>query len=338
MLAVSILLCCWAGMFTVSWNSCLTDKSIWAGKMNINAEHIISFGKIAGIAGICLGVMLIIFRGIIKKDIFPKFKNETLSYKILRLVIFLTWTIAVFGIAVWTYSKINKYPTTAIGKQQKWDIVKVSERITSKYVNNSKCTIKYPHIDGLSDKANEPKINSKLKRIALDFIDKYKGFSELYVKYKIRYNEYNLLGIRYDVMLENKGAAHPLYQSIGVNVNLLNGELFEFKDLFRSGFKNKINALVIASLKRNKMYFPCKKTINKKINQAVSKILNIDMAVCFNSVKDDSEFYVTDVSVVVVFPQYSIAPGANGVIEVVLKFDLISNLVNLNGPLQMFFH
>lgn len=60
-------------------------------------------GQVAGIGGISIGVLLIIFRNIIRKNIFPKFKNEE-AYKIIRLIIILTFVIAVLGIIAWFFT------------------------------------------------------------------------------------------------------------------------------------------------------------------------------------------------------------------------------------------
>ena len=78
-------------------------------------EIIKEFGKIAGIAGIGLGVFLIVFKDIIAKNIFPKMTSEQ-GYKTIRLLILLVWSIAVGGIGVWTFFEylktINKPEST----------------------------------------------------------------------------------------------------------------------------------------------------------------------------------------------------------------------------------
>ena len=70
-------------------------------------------GKIAGIGGLSLGVVLLIFRKIIQKDIFPKLtKNH--SFKIIKLTIIAVWSIGVFGIIAWLLNPIiqpNSRPT-----------------------------------------------------------------------------------------------------------------------------------------------------------------------------------------------------------------------------------
>jgi hypothetical protein len=60
-----------------------------------------TLGQIAGIGGLALGVLLLLFRDVIKKNIFPMFKDEQLAYRLLRLIVALTFAIAVCGIAAW---------------------------------------------------------------------------------------------------------------------------------------------------------------------------------------------------------------------------------------------
>ncbi len=67
-------------------------------------ETIKIFSQVAGIGGISLGVFLILFRDIIRKNIFPnKFKNEELSYRLLRLIVIVIWSVAIVGIISWLY-------------------------------------------------------------------------------------------------------------------------------------------------------------------------------------------------------------------------------------------
>ena len=60
-------------------------------------------GQIAGIGGLSIGAFLILFRDVIRKNIFPNLTKEQ-AYSLLRLIVVLVWSIAVFGIAAWTYA------------------------------------------------------------------------------------------------------------------------------------------------------------------------------------------------------------------------------------------
>jgi hypothetical protein len=70
-------------------------------------------GQIAGIGGVALGVLLIIFRDIIRKNIFPKLPPAQ-AYRLLRLITGAVWSVAVIGIIAWVY--VSAGPSSVIGK------------------------------------------------------------------------------------------------------------------------------------------------------------------------------------------------------------------------------
>lgn len=70
----------------------------------MDAKLIEVFGRFAGLAGLGLGVFLLIFRAILKKDIFPKL-NTTQAYRLLTQLMYLTFILAVIGILVWQFGK-----------------------------------------------------------------------------------------------------------------------------------------------------------------------------------------------------------------------------------------
>jgi hypothetical protein len=70
-----------------------------------------TIGKIAGIGGIALGVFLLLFREVIRKNIFPNL-TKLQAYKLFRLIVILVWSIALTGILAWVYlTKINQRTT-----------------------------------------------------------------------------------------------------------------------------------------------------------------------------------------------------------------------------------
>jgi hypothetical protein len=64
-------------------------------------------GQIAGIGGLALGVLLLIFREIIRKNVFPDRLTKEQGYNLLRLMIILVWTVALVGIAAWVYVTVH---------------------------------------------------------------------------------------------------------------------------------------------------------------------------------------------------------------------------------------
>lgn len=65
-------------------------------------ETLEKLGAIAGVAGISLGVFLLIFRDVVRKTIFSNLPPAE-SYRLLRLIIILTWSIAVLGVLAWWF-------------------------------------------------------------------------------------------------------------------------------------------------------------------------------------------------------------------------------------------
>jgi len=59
-------------------------------------------GQVAGIGGIALGVVLLVFRDIIRKNIFPRLPPKE-AYRLLRLIVGAVWSVAIVGIAAWVY-------------------------------------------------------------------------------------------------------------------------------------------------------------------------------------------------------------------------------------------
>ena len=59
----------------------------------------------AGIGGLSLGVLLLVFRGVIQKNIFPVL-NQRQAYQILNRIILLVTVVAIAGIGAWLMSEI----------------------------------------------------------------------------------------------------------------------------------------------------------------------------------------------------------------------------------------
>jgi len=64
-------------------------------------------GQIAGIGGIALGVVLLLFREVIRKKIFPNLTKQQ-AYRLLRLLLVLVWCLALAGIAAWVVVEIGR--------------------------------------------------------------------------------------------------------------------------------------------------------------------------------------------------------------------------------------
>jgi hypothetical protein len=64
-------------------------------------------GGVAGIGGIAVGVLLIIFRDIIRKKIFPQLTKDQ-AYRLLKLISLLAFFVAIIGIAAYVIIELKK--------------------------------------------------------------------------------------------------------------------------------------------------------------------------------------------------------------------------------------
>lgn len=64
-------------------------------------------GKIAGIAGIAIGALVLIFSSVIRKNIFPGLTKDQ-GYKVIRLILFFAGTLALVGVGAWVYLDVVK--------------------------------------------------------------------------------------------------------------------------------------------------------------------------------------------------------------------------------------
>jgi len=68
----------------------------------MDAQIIKTFGQVAGIGGLALGVFLYLFKEIIRQNFFSRLTKKH-SYDIIRLMLILIWSIALAGIGTWVY-------------------------------------------------------------------------------------------------------------------------------------------------------------------------------------------------------------------------------------------
>jgi hypothetical protein len=68
----------------------------------VEADILKAVAQVAGIGGIAIGTLLIVFRDIIGKKIFPTLDRQR-GYQLLRLISVLTWSVALVGIAAWVW-------------------------------------------------------------------------------------------------------------------------------------------------------------------------------------------------------------------------------------------
>jgi hypothetical protein len=75
--------------------------------MNADLDLLKRFGQIAGIAGISVGVLLVVFRDIIRKEIFPRL-TKAQGFRVLTLIIISVWSVALVGVGAWVLIELKR--------------------------------------------------------------------------------------------------------------------------------------------------------------------------------------------------------------------------------------
>jgi hypothetical protein len=89
----------------------IVDTSLSGDERAMSGHLFEIIGKTAGIGGIALGILLVLFRDIIRK-LFPNLTRKQ-TYNLLVLMVSLVWMIALAGLASWTY--VSAHPITNPG-------------------------------------------------------------------------------------------------------------------------------------------------------------------------------------------------------------------------------
>jgi hypothetical protein len=73
----------------------------------MDTELLRHVGQIAGLGGLALGVLLLVFREVLRKNIFPDLARAH-AYRIIRLIVVLTFAIAAVGIGAWVLPQASR--------------------------------------------------------------------------------------------------------------------------------------------------------------------------------------------------------------------------------------
>lgn len=207
------------------------------------------------------------------------------------------------------------------------------------------------------------RINAEIQKYVKGLYAKHRKYEVVSIEVSPTFYEFGLLGVDISITLEGVGkefpfdrsigmqnlmfllymaSAHPLQKSDSIVFSLETGVPFEFKDLFRSGYKDKVNKVAEDVLREGEIYFNCEDAENQKRAAGVAETfdtkklaeyLGYEPLNCFSSVTDTSRFHLTGTAVVLRYSRYEIAPGYAGAVSVTLPYEKLASVINPNGPL-----
>jgi hypothetical protein len=90
--------------------------------MSSDLSLIKTVGQIAGIGGLSIGALILIFRDIIRRSIFPTLTNQH-AFRLLTLILILTWSISITGIVAWAYVERLKTVAQGAGKRSSVKVI-----------------------------------------------------------------------------------------------------------------------------------------------------------------------------------------------------------------------
>lgn len=274
-----------------------------------------------GLGGFCVGILLVIFKETLRAKFLSQLTKEH-SFKIIKTIIWLTWSIAVLGLLAWAGLRIQeindgtKKPdiASAINEDVHTKLVRktfskdIPDSTPETNVSTAKIHLEYVEVVGHSNKVIEKKINETIKGV-IGINEQYDGTEDLSMFLKSASIDGNLLSILVEGTYYGHGAAGAANQIRSINLNIRNGEPVQFKDLFRAGYQEKLN------------------------NIAKSWFSTQSYESTFEGVKDDQCYYINGSHLYLCFSEYEVAPGSEGIVNAMIKLEDIRGLISLNGPL-----
>ncbi len=202
-------------------------------------------GQVAGIGGIALGILLIIFRDVIRRDAFSKLTKEH-SYKIFRLILILTFMTAILGLSAWLFSHYYQVSIRA-ERGRKDDSVTITNNISSTE-SSSSVDAKSQNDEKLAARSinQSPTDEGRLGASALSSSTNGEKQSQLFNNYHVfivatqdyKYSESDLRFVENDAYQLHSVLVNSGYPAENIK-SYINARLEDFRSAMAAWIKNR---------------------------------------------------------------------------------------------------
>lgn len=184
-----------------------------------------------------------------------------------------------------------------------------------KFKPNRDYLVYYPQLEGMRNKQTQNSVNAKLRELSL--IKPVKPDVQLESSYNgdfsVEFFRKNLLVLELDAYDFTFGAAHGMPSRVYPHVDLISGELYGLKDLFKTGsdYVKVLSDIIGEQIKTNPEYdyvFPD----------------------TYKGMRADQPFYVDENTLYIYFVPYEIAPFAAGFPTFKIPYKDIMSIVDTN--------
>lgn len=174
----------------------------------------------------------------------------------------------------------------------------------------------YPMVVNLPGKSLPNKVNSIIREAAFRSIPDFQpgtSIIEAQSGYTTPVNFKGILSLRFQDYYYPEHAAHGVTGVSSVTLNLENGHMYHFNELFRpgSGYQGEINRII----------------------QEQIAARQIPMLQPFEGVGPNQEYYLTPDSLIIYYQPYVYTPGYFGILEFGIAYQQIADIIDPRGPI-----
>jgi hypothetical protein len=274
--------------------------------------------KLAGIGGLSLGIVLLVFRRTLS-DMFLSKLTKVQSYKVINRLISFTFLIATLGLILWFLESTRflemmlkdskSFQIADSIPKAKLDVQHIKYDRINPYNTQwtAEVDIDYVQISGLDNELLQKRINERLKHdVGADVEYEQTNWYIDVIRHTI---EGDLISVLSEGTYYGHGAAGAGNIIVSSNINLKTGGRVFFKDLFIAGYKPRLDSLT-------------KKYLNDQ-----------GYGMFFEGLDEDQCYYYNGQYLSLCFDEYEVAPGAAGSVTIDIPVKEIRDLISLNSPL-----